>query len=33
MLQLTYTGPDTLEWREAPEPRLSSDSVALVRSS
>jgi threonine dehydrogenase-like Zn-dependent dehydrogenase len=29
--QLTYTGPDTLEWREAPEPRLSSDAAALVR--
>jgi alcohol dehydrogenase len=31
MLQLTYTGPDALEWREAPEPRLSSDKAALVR--
>ncbi len=31
MLQLTYTGPDALEWREAPEPRPSSDSAALVR--
>src|SRR5271168_4538838 len=31
MLQLTYTGPDALEWREAPEPRLSSDAAALVR--
>jgi hypothetical protein len=25
MLQLTYTGVDALEWREAPEPQLSSD--------
>jgi alcohol dehydrogenase len=31
MQQLTYTGPDALEWREAPEPRLSSDRAALVR--
>jgi threonine dehydrogenase-like Zn-dependent dehydrogenase len=31
MLQLTYTGPDALAWREAPEPRLSSDAAALVR--
>jgi threonine dehydrogenase-like Zn-dependent dehydrogenase len=31
MLQLTYTGPDALEWREAPEPLLSSDAAALVR--
>ena len=31
MLQLTYTGPDALEWREAPEPSLSSDAAALVR--
>lgn len=31
MLQLTYTGPDALEWREAPEPSLSSDAGALVR--
>jgi alcohol dehydrogenase len=31
MLQLTYTGPDALEWREAPEPGLSSDAAALVR--
>ena len=31
MLQLTYTGPDALEWREAPEPHLSSDAAALVR--
>jgi threonine dehydrogenase-like Zn-dependent dehydrogenase len=31
MLQLTYTGPDALEWREAPAPQLSSDAAALVR--
>ena len=31
MLQLTYTGPDALEWREAPEPRPSSNTAALVR--
>jgi threonine dehydrogenase-like Zn-dependent dehydrogenase len=31
MLQLTYTGPDALDWREAPEPELSSDRAALVR--
>ncbi len=31
MLALTYTGPNALEWREAPEPRLSSDAAALVR--
>jgi NADPH:quinone reductase-like Zn-dependent oxidoreductase len=31
MQQLTYTGPDALEWREAPEPRPSSDGAALVR--
>jgi threonine dehydrogenase-like Zn-dependent dehydrogenase len=31
MLQLTYTGPDALEWREAPEPGLGSDAAALVR--
>jgi alcohol dehydrogenase len=31
MQQLTYTGPEALEWREAPEPRLSSDRAALVR--
>jgi threonine dehydrogenase-like Zn-dependent dehydrogenase len=31
MQQLTYTGPDRLEWREAPEPGLSSDKAALVR--
>ena len=31
MRQLTYTGPDQLEWREAAEPVLSSDGAALVR--
>ena len=29
MQQLTYTGADALEWREAPEPQLSSDGAAL----
>ena len=31
MQQLTYAGPDALEWREAREPRLSSDRAALLR--
>jgi threonine dehydrogenase-like Zn-dependent dehydrogenase len=31
MLQLTYTAPNALEWREAPEPELSSDGAATVR--
>jgi alcohol dehydrogenase len=31
MQQLTYTGADALEWREAPEPQLSSDGAAIVR--
>lgn len=31
MLAVTYTGPNELEWRESPEPRLSSDGGALVR--
>src|SRR5947209_12915631 len=31
MQQLTYTGPDTLEWRDAEEPQLHSDGAALVR--
>jgi threonine dehydrogenase-like Zn-dependent dehydrogenase len=31
MQQLTYTGADALEWREAPQPRLTSDAAALVR--
>jgi threonine dehydrogenase-like Zn-dependent dehydrogenase len=31
MQQLTYTGANALQWREVPEPRLSSDGAALVR--
>src|SRR5271166_1177871 len=31
MRQLVYTSPGSLEWREAPEPRLVSDAAALVR--
>src|SRR5258708_31116919 len=31
MLQLTYTAPRALQWREADEPALSSDDAALVR--
>lgn len=31
MQQLNYVGPRQLEWRNAPEPRLSSDMAALVR--
>ena len=31
MQRLTYTGPGALDWREAAEPRLASDSAALVR--
>lgn len=31
MLQLTYTAANSLQWREAPEPALSSDAGALVR--
>ncbi len=31
MQQLTYTAPKALEWRDAPEPQLSSDAAALVR--
>jgi alcohol dehydrogenase len=31
MLQLTYTAPNELEWREAPAPQLGSDAAALVR--
>jgi alcohol dehydrogenase len=31
MLQLTYTASNALDWREAPEPRLSSDGAATVR--
>lgn len=29
--QLTYLGPDDLQWREVPQPRLESDVAALVR--
>jgi alcohol dehydrogenase len=31
MRQLVFTGPGSLEWREAPEPHISSDASALVR--
>ena len=31
MQQLVFAGPRSLQWREAPEPRLSSDEGALVR--
>src|SRR5438552_13653713 len=31
MQQLTFTGPDALEWRDVDEPRLHSDRAALVR--
>ncbi len=31
MQQLVFAGPRSLQWREAPEPRLSSDEAALVR--
>ena len=31
MQQLTYTGPDALEWLEVDEPQLHSDGGALVR--
>jgi threonine dehydrogenase-like Zn-dependent dehydrogenase len=31
MRQLNYTGPNALEWREAPAPVLDSDAAALVR--
>jgi threonine dehydrogenase-like Zn-dependent dehydrogenase len=31
MEQLTYTAANDLQWRETPEPGLSSDSAALVR--
>src|SRR5689334_9560552 len=31
MRQLVFSGPGSLEWREAPEPRVSSDACALVR--
>ncbi|MEX2195847.1 MAG: alcohol dehydrogenase catalytic domain-containing protein [Thermoleophilaceae bacterium] len=31
MRTLTYSGTDSLEWREAPEPRLGGDGEAVVR--
>jgi threonine dehydrogenase-like Zn-dependent dehydrogenase len=31
VLALTYAAPNLLEWREAPEPQLTSDGAALVR--
>jgi alcohol dehydrogenase len=31
VLQLTYTAPEELQWREAEEPKLSSAGAALVR--
>jgi alcohol dehydrogenase len=31
MLALTYVSPNVLQWREEPEPRLTSDRAALVR--
>jgi alcohol dehydrogenase len=31
MQQLAYTAPNQLEWRDAPEPSLTSDGAALVR--
>ena len=31
MRALTFAGPDTLEWRDAPEPRLGGDGEAVVR--
>jgi threonine dehydrogenase-like Zn-dependent dehydrogenase len=31
MRQLTYTAPNELEWRDAPEPELGSDGAALAR--
>lgn len=31
MRQLTCTGPQAVEWREVPEPRLAGDGEALVR--
>lgn len=31
MQQLTYTAAESLQWREAPAPTLSSDTAALVR--
>lgn len=31
MRQLTCTAPDTIEWRDVPEPRIQSDVQALIR--
>jgi threonine dehydrogenase-like Zn-dependent dehydrogenase len=31
MRELTYVGPETLEWREVPAPKLQGDGEALVR--
>lgn len=31
MRQLTYTGPNQLDWLDVPDPRLTSDRAALVR--
>lgn len=31
MRALTYAGPETLEWREVPRPRLAGDGEAIVR--
>lgn len=31
MRALTFAGPDVLEWREAPDPRLAGDGEAVVR--
>jgi alcohol dehydrogenase len=31
MRQLTCTGPNTIEWRDVPEPRLQGDGEALIR--
>jgi len=31
MRQLTCTGPNTIEWRDLPEPRLQGDGEALIR--
>src|SRR3954453_4807967 len=31
MRALTYAGPEALEWRGAPEPKIESDTEAIVR--
>ena len=31
MRQLTCTGPNAIEWRDVPEPRLQGDGEALIR--